>query len=365
MNEDANELRPLLPRIAMIGTGLGGLMCSRVLQNHGLQVQCFDKSNRPGGRTATRQAEDDRQFDHGAQYFTIRDQNLKRYLESWIAEGHVAQWNGHIVSIEELHRFNELSPVQRYVGTPKMESLAQHLATDLRIQFETEVEGVARTANGYQLIAKDDPELGFYDLVLFNCPPAQTLKQIPPDCSWGETLNKAAMVPCWAVMVAMEQRWELPLDGAFVNQGMLSWIARDSSKPDRPSRQDSWVLHSSVEWARENLETPPDQVVRLLISEAERVTGSSMPKRSIAKAHRWLFSRPIQSLPDAFLWDDDNWLGACGDWCGGPRIEGALKSGISLAGRVLGALHEHSSTRIDATAAGQAQPTQLTLFDHC
>lgn len=118
-----------------------------------------------------------------------------------------------------------------------------------------------------------------------------------------------------------------------------------------------------MEWARQNLETPPDQVVRLLISEAERVTGISMPQRSIAKAHRWLFSRPLESLPDAFLWDDDNWLGACGDWCGGPSVEGALKSGISLAGRVFGALHEHSCTSIDAPAPRPGQPQQLPLFD--
>ena len=353
-----------LPRIAMIGTGLGGLMCSRVLQDHGLQVQCFDKSNRCGGRSATRQAGDGVQFDHGAQYFTIRDQHLKRYLDSWVAEGRVAPWHGQFVSIDEPHNFNELSPVQRYVGTPKMESLAQHLATDLGIQFETEVQGVARTANGYQLLAKDHRELGFYDLVLWNCPPAQTLKQIPPYCCWGEMLNNVTMVPCWAVMVALEQRWDLPLDGAFVNRGMLSWIARNSSKPSRPDRHDSWVLHSSADWARQNLETPPEQVVELLISEAERVTDCGMPKRLITKAHRWLFSRPLESLPDAFLWDDDNWLGACGDWCAGPRIECALKSGLSLAGRVLGALHEHSSTSIDATAPRQGQPQQLTLFDH-
>lgn len=343
-----------LPRIAVIGSGLGGLMCSRVLQNHGLPVQCFDKSKRPGGRTATRQADNSIQFDHGAQYFTIYDQNLQRYLESWIAEGRVAQWSGRIVSIDEPCTFNELSPVQRYVGTPKMESLAQHLATHLSIQLDTEVEGVVRTVNGYRLLSKDERDLGCYDIVLWNCVPAQVLKQIPPDCSWGNTLTQVTMVPCWAVMVAVEQRWDLPLDGAFVNQGILSWVARDSSKPARPNRRDNWVLHSSADWARENLNTPPTQVVELLIAEAERMTGSSMPPSSTAQAHRWLSSRPIQSLPDSSLWDDDNWLGACGDWCGGPRVEGALKSGIALAGRVLGALHELDSTKMDATASGQA-----------
>lgn len=46
------------PRIAMIGAGLGGLMCSRVLRDHGIDVHCFEKSRRAGGRTSTRKTED-------------------------------------------------------------------------------------------------------------------------------------------------------------------------------------------------------------------------------------------------------------------------------------------------------------------
>ena len=83
-----------------------------------------------------------------------------------------------------------------------------------------------------------------------------------------------------------------------------------------------------------------------------------MPTTFFAKAHRWLYSRPVESLPESSLWDESNWLGACGDWCGGPRVEGALKSGISLAGRVLGTLHESP-----ITAIRQTKVKQLSLFN--
>ena len=346
------------PRVAIIGTGLGGLMCARILRDHGLAVQLFNKSRRAGGRTSTRKIHEGFQFDHGAQYFTIRDLNLQRYLDSWVADKHVSEWHGQIVSINEPGEFNKLPQFPRYVGIPTMESLAGHLSTDLDIQFDTEVEAVVRRDRGYQLYANDDRGLGAFDIVLWNCPPLQTSKQTPSDCDWKERLSKVEMVPCWAVMMALERRWKIPLDGAFVNQGQLSWLARDSSKPARPSGWETWVLHSTVDWAKAHLEKTKAQVVQILAEEAERVTGSSLPPRCVSDAHRWLYARPSAALPEFSLWDADHWLGACGDWCGGPRVEGALKSGIALAGRVLGTLHENSITTIR-----RIKPVQLSLFN--
>jgi renalase len=35
------------------------------------------------------------------------------------------------------------------------------------------------------------------------------------------------------------------------------------------------------------------------------------------------------------LFDPTMNIGACGDWCGGPRVEGALVSGLALAEQIL------------------------------
>ncbi len=349
------------PRIAMIGTGLAGLMCSRILGDHGLAIKCFDKSNRAGGRISTRISEGIAQFDHGAQYFTIRDPVLAPYLESWCQDNHVSQWNGHIVSIDEPAAFREVPATKRFVGTPRMESLAEHLAVDLQISVETEVAKVDPGKNGYRLTSKEDRDLGEFDIVLWNCPPKQVEKMVPQSCDWRTLLSKVEMVPCWAVMLALESRWDAPFDGAFVNNGSLAWIARDSSKPARPQVTDTWVLHSTVDWANANLDLSKEAVIASLTQEAERVTGHKMPNASLARAHRWLYSRPAESLPQSSLWDAASNLGACGDWCGGPRVEGALKSGMALAGKILGSLHER--TLATTTSQGQtAKAIQLGLF---
>jgi photolyase PhrII len=346
------------PRIAMIGAGIGGLICSRILQDHGLDVQLFEKSLRAGGRTSTRQSETRYQFDHGAQYFTFQDANLQRYLQSWVADEHVALWRGKIVAFDESGQFQEIALLDRYVGTPRMESLAHHLSSDLQIRFETEVGKVNQIDRGYSLLDEDGTSLGDFEMVLWNCPPIQTGRQLTTACAWKDRLLEVEMLPCWAVMFASEACWNVPFDGAFINQGGLSWIARDSSKPGRPTAFDSWVIHSTADWAKEHLETTKEEVASILIAEAERITQRVIPDRCFVRSHRWLYSRPAEALHEPSLWDDERWLGACGDWCGGPRVEGAFKSGIALAGRVLGSLHERAVTKSPAI-----ESKQFSLFD--
>ncbi len=51
-----------------------------------------------------------------------------------------------------------------------------------------------------------------------------------------------------------------------------------------------------------------------------------------ADAHRWRYALPRQGLGESFLWDAEQSLGLCGDWCGASgRVEAAYLSGLSLA----------------------------------
>ncbi|MFI0220816.1 FAD-dependent oxidoreductase [Streptomyces lydicus] len=41
---------PTTPRIAIVGAGLGGLVCARVLQQHGVPVTVFERETDPHSR---------------------------------------------------------------------------------------------------------------------------------------------------------------------------------------------------------------------------------------------------------------------------------------------------------------------------
>jgi photolyase PhrII len=321
-------------RVAIVGAGLGGLMAARTLRDHGLSVRVFDKSRGVGGRLATRRAPSGVFFDHGAQYFTVRDCRFARYVRSWMETGLVEPWQGKIVQLAAGQVINDKSDHQRYVGTPAMNSIARHLAADLDISRETHVRRLERSESGWQLYADGDRQLGEFDIVIANCPPPQALELWPAHSNLRETIASVEMEPCWSVLVELESSLDLPFDAAFVDNSPLSWIASDSAKPQRPSGV-TWVMHASSQWSREHLDDDAEEVLPDLLDAFSEATGAHISDPITIAAHRWRFAKPKNPLKETCLWEPSTGLGACGDWCGGPRVEGAFLSGTAMAGSVL------------------------------
>ena len=138
------------------------------------------------------------------------------------------------------------------------------------------------------------------------------------------------MGPCWAVILQFDSPLSFEYDGAFVNGSRLSWIARNNSKPGR-SNAEVWVLHASAEWSATHLERHPDDVAADLTSEFWRLNNHEPRLASKVTCHRWRYAIPRNVLEARFLFDHEIQLGAAGDWCGGPRVEGAFLSGLAVA----------------------------------
>jgi len=61
-------------------------------------------------------------------------------------------------------------------------------------------------------------------------------------------------------------------------------------------------------------------------------------------AHLWKFAFPIDPPSERCFFDAESGIVACGDWAGGPRVEGAFLSGMAAAGRILGTLSAKNNT---------------------
>ena len=365
----------IAPKIAVIGAGMAGLMCSRVLMDHGLNVQVIDKSNGVSGRVATRTLEKALRFDHGAQYFTCRDPRVAKYVESWLQRGIVKPWFGKVVDLYEDGRHEVRKGQQRLVGCPSMNAIGKHLAEHIDVKTASKVTRVVRSEKTYEIFAecKDvsgkEVSLGNYDCVLWNCPAPQLVSMVPIDCSWAASIERVRMKPCWASIIAFSSRWDVPFDGAVVHDETIRWMARDSSKPGRPQELDCWVLQSNHAWAKQHLGLSKEEAVSLMLSNLERLTGVKPPEPLYRNSHRWLYADvEVPVLQDGITpecsWDTEKLLGACGDWYRHKNIEGAMLSGIALAGRVLGTLASPSENlkRYLDERTFATKPAQLTLF---
>lgn len=325
---------------AVIGAGISGLACARTLGRAGMTVEVYDKGRKAGGRLSTRRSQWGT-FDHGAQYFTARDPAFVSQVSAWQALGVAAPWEGRIAVIRD----GEVEPAPdgttRYVGVPTMSSLARELAQSLDVRAQTRVVGLERRPDGWWLTLDDGTRVGPRTGVVMAMPPAQTAELLEGEPDVAHRVGAVQMTPCWAAMVVPEEPLPVPFDGAFVHGASLSWVARDSSKPGRAAGgHECWVLHATPDWSRSNFDLEPAGAARAMVDAFSAVAGNDVGAIRYGTAHRWGYAAPVKPYPERCIWRPRMRLGICGDWCGGPRVEGAYLSGLAVARRILDAVGE-------------------------
>ncbi len=315
--------------VGIVGAGLAGLAAARALVERGQEVVIFDKGRGPGGRSSARRA-DRFAFDHGAQYFTVRNPRFRRQVDAWLEAGVAARWEGRIVSLQAGRVRDVGEATERFVGTPAMSALAKHLARGLDVRCGERVAAVERLEGSWALFGPEGERLGGFDQLVLTAPPVQSAALIGDASPLGERASRIELRPCWAVLLAFDESYAVEFDGAFCEEAALKWIARNSSKPGRPAAE-AWVLHASPEWTAAHLEEEPERVMDSLARELVRMTGLPTPSITLRDAHRWRFSLPASKLYDGCLVDREKDLVLAGDAYFGGRIEGAYLSGLAAA----------------------------------
>ena len=315
--------------IAVIGAGLAGLSCARALQAAGVAVTVFDKSRGVGGRLCTRRGED-WQADHGAQYFTARSPAFRTQVAEWLKAGVVAEWQPQR-AVFGPHEASAGEPVVRYVGVPGMSAPAKTLAEGLTVRTGHTVRRLLPVDGGWQLDTAEHgllPEV--YRAVLMGVPAAQAEPLLQPvNSSLAAVAAAHHMLPSWTVMAQFAARSDLPFEAAFINDGPLRWVARNSSKPGRTG-QECWVLQATAAWSAAHLEAAPEAAGRMLV-EAFRQLGG--PEPAVVSVHRWRYA-DCGPADTGSVWEAASGLGLCGDWLLGGRVEGAWMCGRELGEKV-------------------------------
>jgi renalase len=324
-----------LKNIAIVGAGIAGVTCARTLQEAGHSVQVFEKSRGFGGRMSTRQTPFG-SFDHGAQYFTVRDARFKLALDYTraIKKSSLSTWP------------DDKTGDASFVATPGMNALVSAWAKGLdEVTLETRVEAIATDAlqkNKWQLHTLGPDQsvhvYGGFDAVVLAIPSpqARALLEASKLEALAKPFRKVTVAPCWTLMVAFPQaadsqrqaigpKW----NAQKVDHPRVAWVARESSKPRREPIE-RWTLQASVAWSQEHLEDDAETVSAKLQKAFAEVTGIRA-EPSYAEVHRWRYAQTGKPLGQSHLWNEKRSIGICGDWCIGHRVEDGFVSGLELA----------------------------------
>ncbi len=327
-----------MKHIATIGAGLSGLVTAKRLRPYA-EITVFEKARGIGGRMSTRYV-DDYRFDHGAQYFTLRQDASRVFFHDQLHDGTISCWNAARAELKgseeaSLAPWQEARP--RFVAAPNMNSLCKSLAEGLDVRVKTKITEIAGKAGYWQLVDEHGTDHGRFDWVVISAPAPQTATLMPACFSMHDAITSAQMAGCFTLMVGLRETPDLSWQAAQVSDSPVAWAAINSSKPGRPSAN-TLVLQARNDWSEDQMEANPDWVRKVLLKEGSRITGVDLGHAPIIQMHRWRYANVLQPASSSLLLDSANQLAACGDWCVEGKVEGAVLSALTLGDAMKGLL---------------------------
>lgn len=321
--------------VLIVGAGLAGLMAAHELQARGLRSLLLDKGHSAGGRLATRRVGPGR-ADHGAQFFTARSPEFRRWVERWQAEGLVYVWSTGWSDGSLAETPSDGHP--RYAVRGGMNALAQHLAQGLDVRVETQVAALAPKANGWQ-VADQAGRVYTGRGLLLTPPVPQALALLEASGIVladrdRESLERIEYAPSLAGIFWLDQPLRLPEPGAMQRSNApIAWMADNQRKGISPEATLATV-HAAPEISQAFWQAPEPVVLQSLYEGLEPFLepGTQVVERQLK---RWRYALPTEFYPERTLLADGPLpLAFAGDAFGGPRIEGAALSGLA-AGQAL------------------------------
>ncbi|SHG74322.1 hypothetical protein SAMN05443575_2675 [Jatrophihabitans endophyticus] len=296
-------------RVAVVGAGMAGAACARVLADRGIDVTVVERGRAPGGRMAAPVLHG-RRVDLGAAYLTAKDDGFAALVADWVARGLAREWTDTFTVLGDDGRSTTSGPM-RYAAPDGLRSLVRDVLP-VPAELGTELVSAAELDHDAVVLAMPDP---------------QARRLVPDASDWVEFDPVVSVAAGWS-----RREWE-PFDAAFVNDHpAVSLIADDGAR--RGDGAAVLVAHAVPDLARCHLDAP-DAVVPLLLDAMGSLLGATAAPEW-THAQRWTFAKPVGTHGDEPFGLTEyagRPLGLCTDtWCpqGAPRVESAWLSGHHL-----------------------------------
>jgi renalase len=276
--------------VVVIGAGLAGLACARVLHEAGVEVVVYEREQAPGGRF-TSVLLDGRPVDIGAAYFTVSDPAFEAVVARWHERSLARPWTKTFQVYPRSGAAASTGPM-RWSAPGGLRSLAEDLAAGLPIRYGVEVT---------QLPPADTVVLAMPR------PEAARLTGVPelPERAWSSVHTVVLRYPT--------RSWP-DFHGAFVNDHpVLSTVCDDGDR--RGDGAPVLVAHAAPD-------TTGDQVAEAVGELLGIADGPDV------ETFRWPYARPDAPLEGPFA--VERGVALAGDEYGPARAQTAWLSGRAL-----------------------------------
>jgi renalase len=325
--------------VVVVGAGIAGLLAARALAAAGRSVVVLDKGRDMGGRLATRRIGAG-VFDHGAQFFTVREPDFAAMVAGWLAAGIVIEWSRGFPTPEGPRADGH----PRYRVAGGMAALAQHLARGLDVRVAERVTRVEVAGARYAVVGESGRRAA--RSLLLTPPVPQSLELLRAggvelEGSARVALERIAYAPCLAALALLEGPSAVPPPGALVAPaGPIEWLADNQRKGLSPGAA-AITIHATAAFSRAAFDDADAAIADALLAAAAPWLGARV---AAVEVKRWRYAAPTVLHPERCLvtTTPGGQLAFAGDAFGGPRVEGAALSGLAAARRLVELVGEGS-----------------------
>lgn len=315
--------------VLIIGAGISGLLCATELSRAGLSVRVVDKGRGYGGRMATRRMAGGR-LDHGAQFFTVREDRMRAYVKEWLDAGIIKEWFRY--SKED----SNPEGYPRYCGVNGMTDVPKHLAAELDVVHSERISELSRNMDLWVATSEKGALFSARHLVV-TAPLPQALSLLDTSGLNYAGADEAALrrvryAKGLATLAILDGPSALPAEGHVRTfKAPLSWIADNRMKGISPDVS-AITIHADADFAEQYWDSPDEVRGPLMLEAAKPWLGTEVKEYS---CHRWGFTTPLNPWHENYYTNPALKLTLAGDSFGGPRVEGAAVSGIQAADAVI------------------------------
>ncbi|XP_052532848.1 renalase isoform X3 [Tympanuchus pallidicinctus] len=272
-----------MARVLVVGAGLTGGACAALLRGATRERLCvWDKARGAGGRMSTSRSARDASYtaDLGAQYVSRRAESRGSFYEELLSRGILEPLSARIEGLAEKEGSCD------YVAPQGISSVVKYylLQSDADVCYERHVTHISLRDGKWEVSSKmGSPEL--FDVVILTMPVPQILQ----------------------------------LQGDIVNK----------SHEIGPSV----VVHTTVTFGKEHLDSDPAEVQQLILSHLENLVPS-LPKAASVKCHKWRYSQVTKAVPNCsgqMILHTQPLLICGGDGFTCSNFDGCIESAMSLA----------------------------------
>ncbi len=309
----------------IVGAGISGLYLADQLATQNQNILVIEKSKSVGGRIATRR-DGDAAYDHGAQFYSVKDSEHSTFDLNLTKSGIVHTW---FKSEDKFFR----------VATRGMTEIPKYLSTKLQVSFNEKVI-LLKQENTSVLRVRCESGNNFLGKNIFlSSPLPQSLAILnASQISYQQNLDSIQYANALVGLFEIESRDKNIIEFQYeqnIHEDLFS-VSNQLSK--KVSLVPAFTVTMSPEWSQRHFENE-DSVT---LSFIQQTFVDFLSKRSdryvIRKAQlkKWRYSHPLttHSSPFARLTSHEN-IYLFGDAFGGGSIIGAIRSAEQLSSDLL------------------------------